>query len=95
MKLDRGIAQLAAVIAVLAMGCGRASAPKQPSAVTTTSVSTTQVTAAELNRSADAPKVGKPQQHVDAAVLDEEAGKKDEPQRHGERKPGGGFSGYK
>jgi hypothetical protein len=93
MKLYRVFVGLAALACVLAIGCGGASTAKQPSTANTP-VSTTRLMAADLDESAFAPKVGKPQ-HVDASAFDEEDGKKDESQRRGDRKPGGGFSGYK
>lgn len=83
---------LAVCAGIIVLGCGSASTksasrPETPG-------STVHLMAAEIRRAEDAPKVGKPQ-HEDSSVVDEEEGKKDPPQRHGEHKSGGGFSGYK
>lgn len=93
MKLDRCAKVLAVLVAVLATGCGtRSSAKPIVSAPTGPTVSTTRLMAAELRDTDDAPKVGKSQH---SAVVEEEQSKKDVPHRRDDRRPGGGFSGYK
>jgi hypothetical protein len=87
-QLDRNSMALVACIAALAAGCGQKA---NPPAASPASVSTTSVTAADYEIAP--PKVGQPQAHVDASVPETDT--KAEPRRHGDRKPGGGFSGYK
>lgn len=70
-------------------GCARSSTPVE---APSSPVSTTRTSAAEL--ASDAPHVGKPQQHAETEPKGEDR-PKDEPRREGERKPRGGFSGYK
>ncbi len=94
MKLDRCGWCLAVVVALTATGCGTRTSAKPICTPKKPAVSTTTLMAAELKETEDAPKVGKPQ-HTDASAFDEEAGKKDPPHRRDDRRPGGGFSGYK
>lgn len=88
-KSLRALGSLVLVLPLLA-ACGghEEKAPQSPA-----SVSTTHVSAAEMSSDvAEAPHATAPQahgEHSDADVV------KDEPRRHSERKPGGGFSGYK
>ena len=93
MKLDRAAQLLAVLVAVFATGCG-ARMSTRPVSTSTTPLSRVHLLAAELRETDDAPKVGK-SQHSDAAVVDEEEGKKDPPHGRADRKRGGGFSGYK
>jgi hypothetical protein len=91
MKLDRVLALAAILVASFAIGCGApagsqlARAPKAPI------VATTQLMAAEISDTDEAPRVGK-SQHATSLTEDDE---KDSPKRHDDRRPGGGFSGYK
>lgn len=75
---------LASILALAALcGCAK---PAGPRSAADNAVATTELSAASVE--VDMPKVGKPQH---AVAVDEDA--KDAPRR--ERKPGGGFSGYK
>jgi hypothetical protein len=78
---------LPTMLLLVVAGCA-SSRPAPPPPTT----SVTHVTAAEVN--GDAPKVGKAQADSDAEPVDE-VDPKAAPRRHDERKPGGGFSGYK
>jgi hypothetical protein len=87
-KLDRWL--------VMAMLAGAVGCVQQPSyhpqaPVAPVTVGTTQLTSAEAS---EAPRVGKPQYAEPNAAADEELPSKVEPARR-ERRPGGGFSGYK
>jgi len=78
--MNRPVKLQLAVIALFVAGCSfSARAP----------VGTTEITSAEIERE-DVPRVGKPQRgEADASdILDKD------PERH-EKRPGGGFSGYK
>jgi hypothetical protein len=92
-KLDRSLSVVAVLAGVLATGCSTTPRPT-PVYVPADAVSTVRLMAAEIRSTDDAPKVGK-SQHSDATFDEDDAAKKDAPQRRGERKPGGGFSGYK
>jgi len=95
MKLDRCVILVSALVAAGTMGCGsRTSAKPSVCAPAGPTVSTTQLMAAELRDTDDAPKVGK-SQHSSSSAPDEDEGKKDVPHRRDDRRPGGGFSGYK
>lgn len=100
MKLGR---TAAIVVLVLACGTGCGARSAKPADVPQTT-STTQLSAAEL-APAEAPHVGKPQQHaerpVDASAPASAEDRSDErpkpePRKDADRRPsGGGFSGYK
>lgn len=97
MKLGRASTFLA-FLSTVAFGCG--GTPAKPADVPA-ATSTTQLSAAEL-APAEAPRVGKPQAHVEptAEPLTAEPTSDDrpkpEPRKDADRRPnGGGFSGYK
>lgn len=93
MKLDRTV--IVVLVAGLAMGCGTRVSTQQVSTATARNpVSSARLMAAELTATDDAPRVGKSHRSEDDAA-DVEDGSKDVSRHHGERKPGGGFSGYK
>ena len=95
MKLDRCGTLLAVLVASFVMGCGARASTKVASCPPSPTVSTTTLMAAELSDTDEAPKVGK-SQHTAAPSVEEEPGEKDDaPQRRVDRRPGGGFSGYK
>ena len=90
MKLDRTV--IAVLVAGLAMGCGtRVSTQQVSSAAARNPVSSARLMAADLADTDDAPKVGK-SHRSDATDVEDT---KDVSHHRGERKPGGGFSGYK
>lgn len=97
MKLDRcrsvpAVLVAMAMAAMAATGCGTRASTK-PIAASPPTVSTTRLMAAELDPTDDAPKVGK--SHRSGSTAEEaDAEKKDAPHRT-DRRPGGGFSGYK
>lgn len=97
MKLDRCgsvLAVLVAMAAAGAMGCGTRASTKPIAAPPSPTVSTTRLMAAELGAPDDAPKVGK--SHRSGVAAEEaEASKKDDVPHRTDRRPGGGFSGYK
>ena len=90
MKLDRCAIVLS--VAALAMACGTRTPAKSAAAPPSPTVSTTRLMAAELRDADDAPKVGKSQH---SAVVEDEQLDKAVPHRRDDRRPGGGFSGYK
>ena len=93
-KLDQTV--MAVLVAALAIGCS-ARASTHPVTTARTPVGSARLMAAELKGTDKTPRVGKSYRSeeesvsVDAAVEDDS---KDVPHRS-ERKPGGGFSGYK
>ena len=92
MKLDRVAAScliLGSLVLVAACGSGQPPAPAAPR----TPVGTTQLTAAELEGTQEAPQVGQPQR-----ASDDKQERMDDNKRAPKRtdtRPGGGFSGYK
>jgi len=96
MKLDRNLMPVAALLAILAVGCGGSGSPARPVSAPVTPVSNVRLMAAELRGTDDAPKVGKPQYGAaPSEVQADESKRYDEPRRRPDRRPGGGFSGYK
>jgi hypothetical protein len=79
-----------AFVAAFAIACGArgTSAPEVPTS------STTQVSAGQMSTNQEAPHVAEAHAHVDPAGAPLTS-PKDQPRRHADRKPGGGFTGYK
>ena len=79
------------------MGCGTRASTKPIAAPPSPTVSTTRLMAAELGATDAAPKVGKSHRSGVAAEAagEAEASKKDDVPHRTDRRPGGGFSGYK
>jgi hypothetical protein len=94
MKLDRCGVALAALVTLSLMGCGTRVSTKTVACPPSPTVSTTRLMAAELRDADDRPKVSK-SQHSSATVAEESSVEKDDAHRRGDRRPGGGFSGYK
>ena len=95
MKLDRCVGALAVLVTFSLMGCGTRASTKTVACPPTPTVSTTRLMAADLRDTDDAPKVGKSQHSVAPDDVDETSTDKDGVHRRGDRRPGGGFSGYK
>lgn len=93
-SLGQGTLTCTVLVALLAMGCGGSGATAKPVSATS-AVSTTELMAAELHDGVEAPRVGKQQRAEPSDEIEESTTTKDASQRHGERKSGGGFSGYK
>ena len=93
MKLDRCGSVLAVLVAVVAMGCGTRASTKPIASPPSPTVSTTRLMAAELEPTDDAPKVGK--SHRSGSLAPEADGEKKDVPHRTDRRPGGGFSGYK
>jgi len=95
MKLDRCGTFLAVLVALFVTGCGARASTRTAACPPSPTVSTTRLMAAELSDTDEAPKVGKSQHTAAPSVEEEWVAKDGAPQRRVDRRPGGGFSGYK